>query len=1147
MRKKSLIIVFLIILMIISVVIGCNGNKNPEEPTRNAPVITVTGVPTTGYQGRTSTIPAATANDEVDGDITSSLKVDVNALKADGTMARQMLYQASANKTNEFTPAVAYSNYEIVYYVKNSAGISADAKFSFTTIEDTEPPVITITESNFNITTGKIVDDINGFILPKATGIDQPGDVDITSNIKVSAKKDGETVAIYNYQTEYPQFLVAGSYTLEYNLLDGAKNAATPVSFPLVINNLDKTGLNLLSGSYGGKTVQLGKDSKFNDLAELQIGKTSEHGDSDMSAATFRTAKIGEEYLGITVNIDPYPASGGESFYTINYINSKNKNLSTPDGSEGSWASSIQLRIEASRSIVMIKGGDGGSAGGKPDSTIQLRDGKDHTLYFKFDKQGTNSTDANAKIIFKVWIDTLPTSAPTINAEMTRAEEYKEGGYIEKNDFDEIWNNPEGYLNFSAYSPSKDETGKYNDDMMRVKSIAIYNKNETEFATDITAPIVTASAPEFRYIVNQKITFNSATAIDETDGEIPYNIFIFKPDGTRLSISSGTREFTPTEIGTYTIIYYANDSNTNVGYVKYTFRVTINDRTAPDLNLSSENVINAIVGEAFALPTATAIDDNDGDVTSNIILSLKGPENVDNIFAVDVPTMYTLYAQGTYTLTYKVMDSSWNESTKEVTVIVTGLKTGNLVSQFTGYNSQNNALSLVNYSSKYSEQKVYEEKVSIVLNMKNNEGLFFIQARGSAINTDWPKGVIFSIAGDKITVYAGGINTWGLGQFENPFSDVKNMRQNVKFEYQITQEIYKGIEYMRIRVWFCEEELTPVTTYNSSNSSDPRNYSFSGAQLQAFVGESINGDGLFCTVNEIPSSYPIDASYPIFSAVNDRSVDILEFRIDGASVETEWSKPTAPLGFELPEFNDSGMQSNIPDGQTVTVNSGDHGYQVLTTGQKVASTTETSVQLETAILRFSFKHKEGSQYIDYRTNNNYTLIKLLGPTISGQWASSGLNLQFYHDKHEDNEAEKKPEIAISIGTTKFAWIDYNSTLYKNWQNQYEIILKATITYVLGDDGFVTGIKLGLWVGVDNNGTIQWESTDIYLWNQAEGVELINPISEKSDTILIPIKYLGDLNAYTPNGISALTLGDTDLGHDNAEYKVEFYYAKAEEN
>ena len=154
-------------------------------PDTTAPVITLTGSSTINlYVGATFTDPGATATDDVDGNITSSIT-------SSGTVDTSLA-----------------GTYTIVYSVLDSAGNSASVTriVVINTPPDTTAPVITLTgSSTINLNLGAT------FTNPGATATDNV-DGNITSSITAAGSVDTST---------------AGTYTIVYSVLDTAGNSAS--------------------------------------------------------------------------------------------------------------------------------------------------------------------------------------------------------------------------------------------------------------------------------------------------------------------------------------------------------------------------------------------------------------------------------------------------------------------------------------------------------------------------------------------------------------------------------------------------------------------------------------------------------------------------------------------------------------------------------------------------------------------------------------------------------------------------------------------------------------------------------------------------------------------------------------------------------
>lgn len=81
---------------------------------------------------------------------------------------------------------------------------------------------------------------------------------------------------------------------------------------------------------------------------------------------------------------------------------------------------------------------------------------------------------------------------------------------------------------------------------------------------------------------------------------------------------------------------------------------TKEDTTAPVITIAGGNSINHSLNAAFTVPTATATDDEDGDLTTQI--TTTGTVNED--------------LTGDYTITYSVTDAAGNTATEDLTVTV---------------------------------------------------------------------------------------------------------------------------------------------------------------------------------------------------------------------------------------------------------------------------------------------------------------------------------------------------------------------------------------------------------------------------------------------------------------------------------------------
>lgn len=156
-----------------------------------------------------------------------------------------------------------------------------------------------------------------------------------------------------------------------------------------------------------------------------------------------------------------------------------------------------------------------------------------------------------------------------------------------------------------------------------------------------TPPTITLIGPNPTFVdYGTSFVDDGATAVDAEDGPLSY------------TTSGSVDTFTD---GDYTITYLATDSDGNQASVSRT--VTVNpqpDATGPVINLTGPNPQSIDYATTWTEPGYSAVDDIDGDVTSNVVVT----GTVDEVTA------------GDYTITYTVSDSSGNQTVATRTVQV---------------------------------------------------------------------------------------------------------------------------------------------------------------------------------------------------------------------------------------------------------------------------------------------------------------------------------------------------------------------------------------------------------------------------------------------------------------------------------------------
>lgn len=154
---------------------------------------------------------------------------------------------------------------------------------------------------------------------------------------------------------------------------------------------------------------------------------------------------------------------------------------------------------------------------------------------------------------------------------------------------------------------------------------------------DTTAPVITRiGAANISLQLGDSYSDQGATATDNIDGDLTSSIVV---GGDTINTNS---------VGSYTITYNVSDTAGNAA-VEVTRTVTVNpDTTAPVITLIGAATINLNIGDAYNEQGATATDNLDGNLTSNIVIT---------------GTVNTASA-GTYFVNYNVSDSSGNAATQ---------------------------------------------------------------------------------------------------------------------------------------------------------------------------------------------------------------------------------------------------------------------------------------------------------------------------------------------------------------------------------------------------------------------------------------------------------------------------------------------------
>ncbi len=178
-------------------------------------------------------------------------------------------------------------------------------------------------------------------------------------------------------------------------------------------------------------------------------------------------------------------------------------------------------------------------------------------------------------------------------------------------------------------------------------------KDRTVTVTDTVSPVITLigdAALSFEVAPSGTVYEDAgATATDGADGDLTSSIVV-----------TGTVDLTT--VGTYTLTYSLTDAAGNQATtVTRTITVTP-DVTVPTITLLGDSAQSYEMGTAYVDAGATAADNIDGDITSQIVLTISNSSGT-TLSSVDILT------PDTYTLTYSVEDATGNAAVSVIRII----------------------------------------------------------------------------------------------------------------------------------------------------------------------------------------------------------------------------------------------------------------------------------------------------------------------------------------------------------------------------------------------------------------------------------------------------------------------------------------------
>ena len=197
-------------------------------------------------------------------------------------------------------------------------------------------------------------------------------------------------------------------------------------------------------------------------------------------------------------------------------------------------------------------------------------------------------------------------------------------------------------------------------------------------SNDLIAPkILFAGEYKNRYSINTEFQLFKAFSSDVLSPNITFTLTVKDPTGKIVTSKDGVtlKDVNPDEYiillnqyGKYSLAYKATDGSGKPR--QYLINLNVCDEIKPELTLSNEADINVSVGATVEMPTATATDNLDEELSIYVYLEDPNGKNTPLQGTFDNNTSFKATLKGVYKIKYLVTDNSGNFTMKIVTVNV---------------------------------------------------------------------------------------------------------------------------------------------------------------------------------------------------------------------------------------------------------------------------------------------------------------------------------------------------------------------------------------------------------------------------------------------------------------------------------------------
>jgi len=585
-------------------------------PDEHPPVLTLLGDNPMTWEAKTTFTaadePGFTAEDSLEGDLTSSVSVDYSQVDPE-----------------------TKGSYIVTYTVSDSTGNVTTAQRAFNVVDSTSP-VINLTGSTYY--TAEVGYD---WTEPGFSASDNY-DGDLTSAVVVTTTLDGAAVSSVDTA-------VQGSYTVTYTVADAAGNPAPSLTRTVVVQDTQAPVVTLA----GENPMTLHADTQFNDPGATAV----DGADGDLTASIVVVNGVNMSAVGtysIVYEATDSAGNKGSATRTVQVVDATAPIITLEQGSTVSWNMAIPWS-EPGYSATDNQDGNITANVAISGDVVDVNTLGAYSILYDVKDAANNAAVTAIRTVNIVPQDTINIVSLVDNGDSASATFVVSTGTttywnysVDNGDWITVNGELSGYAATIYVAPGSHSVRVVPSDSMTGVPIGAIVSGTVEIVDqDTTAPVISLIGGDA--VTHQTGTAwvdPGATAVDDDGTDLTGSITSYTDD-------EGWNASDP-QPGVWTITYSVDDAAGNEGTASRS--VTIQDLSPPIITVTGESVVTISQGGGeYSDAGATAVDAVDGDLTAAIV---TGGDPVNSNVA------------GTYTVTYTVQDSSGNTATASRTVVV---------------------------------------------------------------------------------------------------------------------------------------------------------------------------------------------------------------------------------------------------------------------------------------------------------------------------------------------------------------------------------------------------------------------------------------------------------------------------------------------